>query len=284
MADIQAGNAVSTDNSTESTLGISGVFTGTSEEVSEYATVSVGVFANVASATDGLSIQFSPNGTNWDHTDVFTIPASTGKTFTVGPAARFFRIVYTNGVLAQTTFRLQTVFKVGAPKPSSHRIQDTISNDDDAELGKSVITGEDSNGIFQNISANSDGSLNTVPTVPDTPSGSTEVIREEFSDISTTSGTDNVYTITNGTTLTITAFAAGAEDETGGSVIELFDDPNGDLSVLNRISTLFTNGTSMQIIIAEDFDGDGTRRIVLRRRGYTANAREIFAQWRGFET
>lgn len=150
MADISSAQRISSLNSSSTPLGISGVFTGTAEDVSEFATVSIAAFSNVASATDGLSIQFSTDGTNWDHTDIYTLPANTGKTYTIGRVARYFRIVYTNGGTGQTSFRLQTILNDDYPKPSSHRIQDTINNDDDAELVKSVLTGK-SNGTFENV-------------------------------------------------------------------------------------------------------------------------------------
>jgi hypothetical protein len=44
-------------------------------------------------------------------------------------------------------------------KPSSHRIQDPITDDDDAELSKSVITGKDENDVFRNVNVTEDGYL-----------------------------------------------------------------------------------------------------------------------------
>ena len=126
-------NIVSTANSSTVTLGIGGVFTGTSEDISQYSTISVTVFSDVASAADGLSLQQSSNGTNWDNLDVFTIPAATGKTFSVGAAAKFFRAVYTNGGTAQASFRLQTIHHIFASKSSSQRPQDARTNDNDFE-------------------------------------------------------------------------------------------------------------------------------------------------------
>jgi hypothetical protein len=283
MADIQAGNAVSTDNSTATPLGISGVFTGTAEEVSEYGTISVGVFADVASATDGLSIQFSTDGTNWDHIDTFTIPSSTGKIFTVGPSARYYRVVYTNGTTAQASFRLQSVFKLSAPKPSSHRIQDSISTNDDAELVKAILSGEDiTTGDFVNIEA--DNGRLIVSQDPVAPPASTPVIINEFNSVDSTTGVDTYYTITSGDTLTIQQLSGGAEAHTSGSIIELFYDPDADLGVnLDLIETVFVNGDSQQVSVGQSFTGDGTARIVLRRRRYAANAKEMWGRWIGFE-
>jgi hypothetical protein len=133
------------------------------------------------------------------------------------------------------------------------------------------------------LAINSDGSLNAAAVIASVPAGATSVVKENFADISTTSGTDTTYTITNTKTLTIQAFSAGSESSVGGSVTELFEDPNGDLSVLNRISTLFTDGSSSTVPLAQSYAGDGTRRIVVRQRGYTAAAREMFSSWRGYE-
>lgn len=134
-----------------------------------------------------------------------------------------------------------------------------------------------------NLKINSDGSINTVPQLnPEAPANTTQVIQETFGDVASTAGVDLAYTIPNGETLTIQLFGAGAEQTTAGSVVELFYDPNGDLSVLTRVSTLFVNGTSDNTPVNQEFIGNGTRRIVMRRRGYDGSAREIFGQWIGY--
>lgn len=124
---------VSAVNSTTATLTANSIFTGTSEDVKDFAGIVLSVFADQASATDGLSVQQSSNGTNWDITDTYTIPASTGKTFSFQPAARFLRVVYTNGGTNQGAFRMQTVYHVTATKPSSQRAQDAYTNETDLE-------------------------------------------------------------------------------------------------------------------------------------------------------
>lgn len=134
-------SVLSTVNSSTATLVNGAVFTGTSEEVKDYAVIQINVFADQVSATDGLSIQQSSNGTNWDITDVYTIPASTGKTFSVQVAARYFRIVYTNGGSSQGAFRLQSIFHTFAPKGSSQRPQDALSNENDFEQVSAFLHG-----------------------------------------------------------------------------------------------------------------------------------------------
>lgn len=123
----------STVNSSTATLTSGSVFTGTSESVKDYALIQVSVIASHASATDGLSLQQSSDGTNWDFTDTYTVPAATGKVFSVQPASVFFRIVYTNGGTGQSSFRLKTVFHYASSKSSSQRPQDARSNENDFE-------------------------------------------------------------------------------------------------------------------------------------------------------
>lgn len=149
------------------------------------------------------------------------------------------------------------------------------------EESRSRIIEDGTTGV--NLAINNNGSLNVVASFPEAPAGTTPVIISAFGDIDSTSGVDAYYTITNGKTLVIQYFLAGAEYDSAGSVVELFYDPNGDLSSLTRISTIFVNAASDSAPVNQEFIGNGTRRIVMRKRGYTATAREIFGQWQGYE-
>ena len=124
---------ISANNSSSATLGSGAAFTGTADEITNYAAVTVYVFANVASATDGLSLQQSSDGTNWDFVDAYTVAAATGKSFHIQVAARYFRVVYTNGAGAQASFRLQTILHRITPRGSSQRPGDARSNETDME-------------------------------------------------------------------------------------------------------------------------------------------------------
>lgn len=77
-------SVISTSNSSTVLLGIGGVFTGATEDITQYAEVRVSVFSDVASATDGLQLQQSKDGINWDASDVYTIPSATNKTYGSG--------------------------------------------------------------------------------------------------------------------------------------------------------------------------------------------------------
>lgn len=152
---------VCTNNTTSTPLSAGATYTGTAGEILDYAIIYVNVYADVASATDGLEIQFSSDGTTWraGQGDIYTIPADTDKTFSIQCNRRYFRIVYTNGGSDQTIFDLQTVLKKINGKPSSHRVQDSIIDDDDAELVKAIITGKNPSGNFINFSATNGGNF-----------------------------------------------------------------------------------------------------------------------------
>ena len=115
-----------------------------------------------------------------------------------------------------------------------------------------------------------------------TPADTTEVIKVAQTSIN--SDTDTLYTITNGKTLTLQIFDAGAEaNATAGSKVSLYEDPNGNLSVLNLITVLYVNGTSAEASLSTSFEGNGTRRIVMRRSSLGGGNREVFGRWKGFE-
>lgn len=114
------------------------------------------------------------------------------------------------------------------------------------------------------------------------PANTTEVTQVSQSSIS--ADTDTIYTITNSKTLVLQILQAGSEENTtGGSKVSLYEDPNGNLSVLNLIAVLYVNGNSSEAALDTSFVGNGTRRIVMRRATFGGPAREITGRWKGFE-
>lgn len=136
--EINIKGVVSENNSTNTPLAGGATFTGAAFEILNYGIVFVSVYTDVASAIDGLEIQQSIDGTNWDFVDSYTISAGANENYGVNPHGRYLRVVYNNGVIPQTVFRLLVVAK-GNSKPSSHRVEDRVTTQDDAELVKSVI-------------------------------------------------------------------------------------------------------------------------------------------------
>ncbi len=133
-------NTISSNNSTTATLAGDATFTGTGDDVSAYASVSVLIDASHDSAVDGMTFQFSTDDTNWDDVYAFTYTAANGaRRFQFPVTARYFRVVYTNGSTIQTHFRVQTILHVQAITTSVHRLEDGVNPDRSVLLTKTAI-------------------------------------------------------------------------------------------------------------------------------------------------
>lgn len=96
---------------------------------------------------------------------------------------------------------------------------------------------------------------------------------------------DTTYLIPSGKILTVQRVFCASSLSLGNVVsskIDLYDDPNGDGTVLNLITTLYTIGALVDIFINEQFVGNGTRRVRIRRTTLDVGAREIYARWEGY--
>lgn len=153
---------ISNNNSTSTPLGIGETFTGDWVDATKYGIAYVSVATDADSAEDGLEVQQSIDEVNADHIDNYTIIGGKHKNFSVNPHAKYLRVLYTNGSVAQTYFRLQVKLNADG-LASSHRTKDDITTDDDARLVKSILSikANDQN-EYKNIELN-----NPVPTNQD---------------------------------------------------------------------------------------------------------------------
>ena len=149
---------VDAGNSSTTPLGAGEVFTGTAMDLLNYAVINVNVNSNVASATDGLSVQFSPDGTNWDHAHS-TNYTSGGKGYIFNVEYRYARVVFTNGASAQGTFRLQTILKPQLVPPSLYTLDQTVSGNMFAQLGRSQLVAKTPGGTYTSINCTAGGNL-----------------------------------------------------------------------------------------------------------------------------
>lgn len=106
-------SGVSEINSTTTTLAADETYTGIIENVQYYSSVLVVINSDKPSASGGINVQFSQDGTNWDINDIDTYinpNQSYSKHFCI--KSKYFRIRYTNGSAEQTHFRLQCIMHV----------------------------------------------------------------------------------------------------------------------------------------------------------------------------
>jgi hypothetical protein len=136
---------VDSANSSTTPLGAGGVFTGSVwTDLTDYSSISIMVFSNVASATNGLKIQWSTDGINIDDSQSHSYAGSAseeGRFIYSSVRTKFFRISYTNGGTAQGSFRLQTLLRRGPVFTSVNQFGITPTNDFDAGSGHSLLYG-----------------------------------------------------------------------------------------------------------------------------------------------
>lgn len=268
--------------SSETPLGVGGVFQSPWFFVLPWVEINVTANSNVPSASEGLVIEFSKNGINVDKSKKYSVEVPAGQTISLGVINSFCRITYTNGATLQTSFRLETIARRTRGKPSTHEAFETLSRHTDLEGVKAVMVAETLSGAFPNIRMTDELALLVSDVSRITPLSTVQVIRKAKGDVNSTAGVDDIFTIPNGDELNIQFMSGGAESSAAGSIVEMFEDPNGDLSVLNFIEDLHVNGGSRQTIVNEPFSGNGVRRIVLRRRRFDGGAKEMSARWQGF--
>ena len=136
LDDVSGVGFIDYNNSTETALSANDNFTGTAIRTPNAAIIYTSVATDVAGT---LIAQQSIDNVNWDFTDSYNVKAGAAKTYSFQAAVEYFRIYYLNGGSDQAYFRLQTCVKNTYGKPSSHRIQDTIKDDDDGELTLNVV-------------------------------------------------------------------------------------------------------------------------------------------------
>lgn len=156
-------NIIDINNTTNIPLGIGGVFTGVGTDVSSFNSVTIQLFADVDSATDGMCFQFSTDNINWDDSNDYNLDVSVSnvRRFQFPVTAQYFRVKYENGNVAQTEFRVQTILHNSDVLTSIHRLDTGLTNDRSVTVTKSVIAGETSagGGAFVNVKVSPSGAL-----------------------------------------------------------------------------------------------------------------------------
>tara|TARA_R110002096_G_scaffold271950_5_gene465684 strand:- start:732 stop:2510 length:1779 start_codon:yes stop_codon:yes gene_type:complete len=158
---ISAQNLVSTNNSTTSPLGISATYTGSGEDVSVYAMITVAFKGASASTAPGtIYLEFSPDNTNWDRSIAVTVgDVASHPPHTLTPVNQYFRVRYTNGAVAQTELRLQTMYHAAKAKGLTSRAGQTITDETDVDNVRAVLAGKDVAGNYRNCGVDAEGHI-----------------------------------------------------------------------------------------------------------------------------
>lgn len=283
-------------NSSTSPLLANGVFTGAAFNVTGYVAINVNIRSDVPSATGGVRVEFSPDGTNWDHSHSTTYTAATGVGYIFNVEYKFARVVYTNGGTSQAFFRLQTIFKSTLTNSSLYTLSQTVNSNMFAQLNRSIITGETTagGGGYVNVKVNPSGAMVTATTIDTAlPAGNNNIGNVDVVTlpVSYNAGATDAQTqrvvVANDQTLPVSAAslplptgaATSALQTTGNSAISSFSAKTGASMVAvahdevvvtyvgtsNRISTVvYKLATATVATLTFNYDGSNRLTGVVR--------------------
>lgn len=141
----QFSSKVSAGNSSTTLLGANATFTGTAEDVLAFN--GIRVFARQSggpSAVNGLRLQWSHDGITFRTVDQYRVFDSTVRSLIVPIRARFFRIQYQNGTVAQLGFQLQTILISGADNTNFIETESRLLNAGERN-GQTFVSGSIAN-------------------------------------------------------------------------------------------------------------------------------------------
>ena len=158
---------VSVLNSTTTALTGGATFTGTPEDVSQYASLSVSFYVQPTNATGNIFVQFSNVSTNagWiPISNTVTAVNSTnasGFTLDTTMTCQYFRIFYVNDSVAQTSFVIQSIYHPQARvAQKTTRYAETPTDYSDMINTRSMIWGKTvGGGTYEAIASNGENSL-----------------------------------------------------------------------------------------------------------------------------
>jgi hypothetical protein len=156
---------VSTVNSTTTALGAGGTFTGTPEDVTQYASLSVSFNVKPLNATGNVLVQFS-NTSSFpvilsNTVTAVTSTISEGFTLDVITTGQYFRVLYINDSTPQTSLTIQSIFHPQARiAQTTTRYAQQPTDYTDVLNTRSMIWGKTlGGGIYEPVATNGENSL-----------------------------------------------------------------------------------------------------------------------------
>lgn len=123
--------------STSGVLGASEEFVSPAVDVTNYSMTTLTLHSPEPSAVDGLRLEVSMNGTDWDFSKPVTHHGGS-RVHTLVVTAPFYRVRYLNGATPQTVFRLNALGHTSKNKHLTSTASQMIDDDSDVELMRSA--------------------------------------------------------------------------------------------------------------------------------------------------
>ena len=138
-------------------LGAAEPFTGTGEK-NDYPDVMVSCYSDTAGT---LYFEFSVDNVNWRTfpSSGFGVAAGIHEFHTAVKGSRYFRVVFVNGSSVQSVCQIFTYF--GTFRQPSAPLNQSISDDVDSIVVRSVLVGQNNKGDYTNVPVDGNGALRT---------------------------------------------------------------------------------------------------------------------------
>lgn len=148
-------------NSTNIPLPAFGIFTGSWYPTKHCAELVVTAQSNVLGTPTSLRVEWSPDeGTTIFPTQTIGTDVATGRTVTLTIRGAWFRVVYTNGAIAQTSFFLQSLCTVSGSGMATNRLDSGSSTDTFVPYVRSFLAAKLAGGTnFSNLTCSFDGTI-----------------------------------------------------------------------------------------------------------------------------
>lgn len=162
-----AANKISTTdfNSRDAaTLAAGATFQGVGEDVSAYARVGVSIVSD--NATDGtLTMEVSRDGVNWGGPTRTWSDTRFAQPHMWEIVEKYFRIKYVNGSTEATNLAIQVQYSSNGGILLGHQLDETLLDETEAIVTRSVAVGEDQAGVYRNVSTVNENDKTSLYTV-----------------------------------------------------------------------------------------------------------------------
>lgn len=140
------------------TLAAGATFQGVSEDVSKYGRAGISITSD--NATDGtFTLEVSHDNVTWGGPTRAIADSRFAQPVMWNIVEKYFRVKYVNGTTEATNLSIQVQYSTNADILLAHPLIETLIGEMGAVLTRSVLVGEDNDGIYRNVPVDELGQL-----------------------------------------------------------------------------------------------------------------------------
>lgn len=156
----EAGNLISTLNSTSVVLGPGEVFQGTGEDVSKYGRAGISIWTPFGEVTNGtLTIEVSRDGVSYGGPSRTILDTTIAQPVMWEIVEQYFRIKYENGPDTASQFVIQTQYSNNGSILLGQQLSDPLPSGVTGIATVGTIQGKDRDGVYRTVAVDNAGAL-----------------------------------------------------------------------------------------------------------------------------